>query len=120
MIGLPGQTLDDLAADIVFFGEMEADMVGMGPWIKHPAAPLDGDSDPGRSLELSLRMIALARLYLHNVNIVSSTALGALGGEAALKAGIDAGANVMMPNFTPQCRRDSYDLYPGKAQTQNR
>ena len=120
MIGIPGQTTGDLAADIVFFGNMNADMVGMGPWIKHPAAPLDGDGDPGRALELSLRMIALARLYLHNVNIVSSTALGALGGEAALKAGIDAGANVMMPNFTPQCRRDSYDLYPGKAQTQNR
>jgi biotin synthase len=122
MIGLPGQTIRDLASDIVFFGEMNVDMVGMGPWISHPDTPLGGAGGafPERTLELSLRMIALTRLYLHGVNIVSSTALGALGGEGALEAGIDAGANVMMPNFTPRRFRDSYDLYPGKTRTQNR
>ena len=119
MIGLPGQTLDDLAADIVFFGEMGADMVGMGPWIRHPAASLDGEAPPsGRAFALSLRMIALVRLYLHDVNIVSSTALGALGGARGIELGISAGANVMMPNFTPERCRSAYDLYPGKSKTQ--
>ena len=119
MIGLPGQTLDDLAADIVFFGEMGADMVGMGPWIRHPAASLDGKAPPsGRAFALSLRMIALVRLYLHDVNIVSSTALGALGGARGIELGISAGANVMMPNFTPERCRSAYDLYPGKSKTQ--
>ncbi|MBQ5795559.1 MAG: [Kiritimatiellae bacterium] len=119
MIALPGQTLDDLARDIIFFGEMEADMVGMGPWIKHPAASLDGEAPPNeRAFELSLRMIALTRLYLHNVNIVSSTALGTLGGAQGIELGISAGANVMMPNFTPEKYRSAYDLYPGKSKTQ--
>jgi biotin synthase len=119
MIGLPGQTLDDLARDIIFFDEMEADMVGMGPWIKHPAASLDGEAPSGeRAFELSLRMIALTRLYLHNVNIVSSTALGTLGGAQGIELGISAGANVMMPNFTPEKYRSAYDLYPGKSKTQ--
>jgi biotin synthase len=121
MIGLPGQTADDLAADIVFFGDLDVDMVGMGPWIEHPAARLAGDApDPARAFVLSLRMIALARLYLHCVNIVSSTALAALGGMDGTRLGIDAGANVVMPNFTPCRYRESYDLYPGKSCTQIR
>ena len=120
MIGLPGQTVEDLAADIVFFADMDVDMVGMGPWIRHPAAALSdaGAVSPERAFSLSLRMIALARLYLHSVNIVSSTALGMLGGENGGESGIAAGANVLMPNFTPARYRDAYDLYPGKADVQ--
>ena len=71
-----------------------------------------------RAFALSLRMIALVRLYLHDVNIVSSTALGALGGARGIELGISAGANVMMPNFTPERCRSAYDLYPGKSKTQ--
>ena len=120
MIGLPGQTVDDLAADIAFFGDIDVDMVGMGPWIRHPAAELSGEGavSQRRSLALSLRMIALVRLYLHSVNIVSSTALGMLGGESGGESGIAAGANVLMPNFTPDRYRNAYDLYPGKANAQ--
>lgn len=118
MTCLPGQRPADLAADIVFFASVDADMVGMGPWIPHPAAPLSasGDYSAEKAVELTCRMIALARLYLHEVNIVSATALEALAGSEGRERGIEAGANVVMPNFTPSAYRSNYDLYPGKAE----
>jgi biotin synthase len=122
MIGLPGQTALDLGEDVVFFGEVGADMVGMGPWIYHPAsalAPDDGQSR-ARALDLSIKMVALVRLHLHGVNIVASSALAAIGGEGAIDRAIEAGANVVMPNFTPAARRQDYDLYPGKSKVQTK
>ena len=121
MIGLPGQTIDDLARDIVFYGDEGLDMVGMGPYVPHPQASLpvtEGQQayDNKRSLRKALRMIALTRLYLWNVNIVAATALEALDPENGRRRGIDAGANVIMPNLTPEKFRVGYDLYPGKVQ----
>ena len=118
MIGLPGQTIDDLAHDIVFYGDENLDMVGMGPYVAHPDS-LMPDSRyklPTTNYQLSLRMIALARLYLWNVNIVAATALEALDPENGRRRGIDAGANVIMTNLTPEKFRVEYDLYPGKVQ----
>ena len=118
MIGLPGQTIDDLAHDIVFYGDENLDMVGMGPYVAHPDS-LMPDSRyqlPTTNYQLSLRMIALTRLYLWNVNIVAATALEALDPENGRRRGIDAGANVIMPNLTPEKFRVEYDLYPGKVQ----
>ena len=120
MIGLPGQTIDDLARDIVFYGEEGLDMVGMGPYVPHPHASLpvtEGQQayDNKRSLRMALRMIALTRLYLWNVNIVAATALEALDPEGGRNRGIEAGANVIMPNLTPEKYRANYDLYPGKT-----
>ena len=73
--------------------------------------------EPCNLLELALRMIALTRLYLWDVNIVAATALEALDPENGRARGIDAGANVVMPNLTPARYCPSYDLYPGKAGT---
>lgn len=118
MIGLPGQTIDDLAHDIVFYGDENLDMVGMGPYVAHPDS-LMPDSRyqlPTTNYQLSLRMIALTRLYLWNVNIVAATALEALDPENGRRRGIDAGANVIMTNLTPEKFRVRYDLYPGKVQ----
>ena len=118
MIGLPGQTIDDLAHDIVFYGDENLDMVGMGPYVAHPDS-LMPDSRcqlPTTNYQLSLRMIALTRLYLWNVNIVAATALEALDPENGRRRGIDAGANVIMTNLTPEKFRVGYDLYPGKVQ----
>ena len=119
MIGLPGQTIDDLAHDIVFYGDENLDMVGMGPYVAHPDS-LMPDSRyqlPTTNYQRSLRMIALTRLYLWNVNIVAATALEALDPENGRRRGIDAGANVIMPNLTPEKFRVEYDLYPGKVKT---
>ena len=116
MIGLPGQTVEDLARDIVFYGEENLDMVGMGPYVPTPGTPLaSACRRERRRYDLSLRMIALTRLYLHDVNIVAATALEALDPESGRQRGIDAGANVVMPNLTPVRYRTSYDLYPGKT-----
>ena len=117
MIGLPGQTVEDLARDIVFYGDEGLDMVGMGPYVPAPGTPM-GDRDCNRqqstAVDLALRMIALTRLYLHDVNIVAATALEALDPEGGRNRGIEAGANVVMPVLTPEKYRRCYDLYPGK------
>ena len=126
MIGLPGQTVEDLARDVVFYGEEGLDMVGMGPYIPHAATPM-GDESKSKdevkegifrcstsTLDFVCRMIALTRLYLHDVNIVAATALEALDPEGGRNRGIEAGANVVMPVLTPEKYRRCYDLYPGK------
>ena len=116
MIGLPNQTIEDLANDIVFYGVENLDMVGMGPYIPCEDTPLPPSRYSAEErLDLSLKMIALTRLYLWDVNIVSSTALEVLS-PGAKSLALQSGANVIMPNFTPEKYRQSYRLYPGKIQ----
>lgn len=122
MIGLPGQTLEDLASDILYFRKKNIAMIGMGPYVVHKDTPLGkkviaqgGDTVEAQSarLRLSLNMIAVTRLFLQDVNIAATTALQALhplGREMALKAG----ANILMPIVTlPEFRKD-YQLYENK------
>ncbi len=118
MIGLPGQSLGDLADDIAFFAAQDRDMIGMGPYIPHPDTPLGREADASadaskRRFELGLHMIAVTRLHLHDVNIAATTALQALDPEGREK-GLLAGANVMMPNVTDAAYRPDYQLYAGK------
>lgn len=118
MCGLPGQTAADLADDISFFVTEDIDMIGMGPYIPHPATPLGAGVEwtPAKAeerLEAGLRMIAVARLVLHDVNIASATALQALSPDGR-ERGLLAGANVIMPNITDATYRADYQLYPGK------
>ena len=116
MCALPGQTAMDLAKDIAFYGEMDVDMIGMGPYIPHAETPM-GATAPKMSaaerLELGLKMIAVTRLYLHDVNIAAATALQALADDGR-ERGVMAGANVLMPNVTATRYRRSYKLYDGK------
>lgn len=118
MIGVPGQSLNDLASDIQFFRDMDLDMIGMGPYIPHLQTPLGANAEMDddftrRQLDLSLRMIAVTRLYLHDVNIAATTALQALD-ERGREQGLLAGANVMMPNVTDTAYRKNYQLYENK------
>ena len=114
MCGLPGQTVEDLAGDIVFFADMDVDMIGMGPFIPHPDTPLAGEPmDPKARLLLGLKMIAVTRLYLHDVNIAAATALQALAPDGR-ERGVLAGANVVMPNVTDVEHRRLYQLYANK------
>jgi len=117
MIGLPGQTVADLANDIVFFGDENVDMVGMGPYLPNDTSPLGGMGIASEEcrMRMALRMIALARVYLWNVNIVAATALEALDPQGGRERGLAAGANVVMPNITPARYREDYRLYPGKT-----
>jgi len=115
MIGLPGQTLEDLADDILFFDTLDIDMIGMGPFIPHPGTPM-GDlpcPDVAERVRLALLMIAVTRLKLKDVNIAATTALQALD-PIGREKGLRAGANVIMPQMSPTDVRADYQLYPGK------
>jgi biotin synthase len=120
MIGLPFQTLDDLAGDLLFMKEFDIDMCGMGPYIEHTDTPLiqyAGDLMPLKErFDLTMKMIAIIRIMMKDINIVAATALQAidpLGREKAVKIG----ANILMPNITPGKYRDSYKLYDNKPCT---
>jgi biotin synthase len=117
MIGLPFQTISDLADDLVFFRDLDIDMTGMGPYIEHPDTPLYQHRHEIPSLQerfqLSLRMVALLRIMMKDINIAATTAMQAidpLGREKALQVG----ANVLMPNLTPVKYRSDYLLYENK------
>jgi biotin synthase len=115
MIGLPGQTLGDLADDILFYKKHDIDMIGMGPFIPDPETPLGQESCPdvAERVRLSLLMIAATRLQLRDVNIASTTALQTLD-PIGREKGLQFGANVVMPQVTPMDVRKDYQLYPGK------
>ena len=118
LIGVPGQTDEDLARDLILMRDLDVDMIGMGPWVPHSQTPLaNAPALPStRRLQLSLRMISLARLLLRDVNIASTTALETIHPKGR-ELGLAAGANVVMPNITPEDVRGHYALYDGKPQT---
>lgn len=116
MIGVPGQTIDHLIGDLLFFRDMDVDMIGMGPYIPHAQAVLPGAPavPPAEErLRLGLRMIAAARLLLRDVNIAATTALQAMA-DNGREQGLRFGANVIMPQVTPPDVRKMYTLYDGK------
>ncbi|MDT8272026.1 MAG: [FeFe] hydrogenase H-cluster radical SAM maturase HydE [Desulfomonilia bacterium] len=112
MVGLPGQTLYDLADDVLLIREIDADMIGVGPFIPHPQTPLA--AHPAGDPSLVLRMLAVIRLVTRDTHIPATTALGVLDGEKRKQA-FEAGANVFMPVFTPQEYAGQYEIYPGKG-----
>lgn len=116
MIGLPDQKAEYLADDIIFFKDWDIDMIGMGPWIPHKDTPL-GENHPEYDkewlLKMGIKMIALVRLYLKDVNIAATTALHALNPRGR-EMGLLAGANVIMPVITENEHRADYLLYDGK------
>ena len=112
LVGLPNQTLESYADDILFFKTIKADMVGIGPFIPHPNTPLRGAI--GGSLQISLKIMALTRLLLPDINIPATTAMETIEKNGQIRA-LKAGANVIMPNITLPLYRQHYELYPGKS-----
>ncbi len=115
LVGLPGQTLESLAQDLLFFKKLPVDMAGIGPFIPHPHTPLAQETADG-NFELSLKMMALMRLLLPDINIPATTAMETLHPRGRLLA-LQCGANVVMPNVTQGEYRKQYELYPGKICT---
>jgi biotin synthase len=120
MVGLPFQTIDDIAADIIFMRDFDIDMVGLGPYIEHRDTPMYEFRNqlltPLERFQLTLKVIAILRIIMNDINIAAATAMQAidpLGREKALMVG----ANVIMPNITPGKYRDSYKLYENKPCT---
>ena len=117
MIGLPFQTYENLADDLLFFKKLDIDMCGMGPYIEHEDTPLHQYRHLLKSkqerFDLALNMIAVLRLLMPDINIAAATALQAIDPAGREKA-LAVGANVMMPNLTPCEYREEYKLYENK------
>ncbi len=121
MVGLPGSSYDDLARDLTLFRELDLDMIGVGPYIPHPFTPMgarprrlpDSEQVPSNAT-MSCKVIALARLLCPSANIPATTALATITPHGR-DLGLQRGANVWMPNFTPHRFRERYEIYPGKA-----
>lgn len=111
LIGLPGQTPAMLAADLLFFKKLEANMIGMGPFLPAPGTPLA--EAKGGEVEPVLRMMALARLLLPAINMPATTALSVKDDDGHQK-GLSWGANVIMPNMGLSEYKRLYAIYPGK------
>ncbi len=124
MIGIPGQTYESLAEDILTFGRLDLDMIGVGPFLRHPDTPLGRqlhykvDLGPGQvpnTVAMTCKVMALARLVCPEANIPSTTALATLDKSEGREKGLACGANVVMPNLTPPKYRALYEIYPDKA-----
>ena len=120
MVGLPFQTIENLADDLLFMKNFDIDMCGMGPYIEHKNTPLFQYKDTLLPLKerfnLTLRMIAVLRIMMKDINIAATTALQTIDKIGREKA-IQIGANILMPNITPGKYRDSYALYENKPCT---
>jgi biotin synthase len=124
MVGIPGQTYEDLARDIETFRELDLDMIGVGPFIPHHEtllgqvakipAILSGDQVPNTEL-MTYKVIALARLVQPLANIPATSALATLNTPTGRELGLSRGANIVMPNLTPKKYRALYEIYPAKA-----
>ena len=124
MIGIPGQTYEDLAEDILLFRELDLDMIGVGPYISHPDTVLGqafedlyapADQQVPNSELMTYKVVALTRLVCPEANIPSTTALATLNQVEGRELGLMRGANVVMPNLTPPRYRVMYEIYPNKA-----
>lgn len=117
MIGLPFQTLPDMADDLIFFRDFDVDMIGMGPYIEHADTPLFRFRDQLMPLQerfrLSLKMVAILRIMMKDINIAATTAMQTIDPQGREKA-LMVGANVIMPNLTPVKYRNNYLLYENK------
>lgn len=111
MVGSPGQTTEHLAEDMLFLQELQPHMVGIGPFIPHKDTPFCAEK--AGTLELTLFLLGLVRLMLPQVLLPATTALSTIHPDGR-KKGILAGANVVMPNLSPQENRKKYSLYDHK------
>lgn len=112
MVGSPFQSIDHLVEDLKFIESFRPEMVGIGPFIPHHVTRF-AEFEAG-SVEMTLRLISIVRLMNPKALIPSTTALATLSRDAQMQA-LVAGANVVMPNVTPQALRGRYALYDNKA-----
>jgi len=112
MVGSPGQTLNMLVEDLRFLQKLQPGMIGIGPFLSHKDTPFRDEANG--DLQLTLRLIALLRIMFPYALIPATTALATLA-EKGRELGMEYGANVLMPNLTPECQRSKYSLYNNKV-----
>jgi biotin synthase len=130
MVGIPGQSYESLADDIMLFRDLDLEMIGCGPFVPHPDTPLGNLQSAICNLKsemagpqvqvpatdlMTTKVVALTRLVCPDANIPSTTALATVNREHGRELGLERGANVWMPNLTPLTYRALYEIYPGKA-----
>lgn len=116
LVGLPEQSDESLADDILFFKKLGADMIGLGPFIPCPDTPLQNTQ--GGTFTKALKVMALTRLILPDINIPATTAMETLQQNGRILA-LQSGANVVMPDVTDEDCKQKYTIYPGKAGLNN-
>ncbi|OPY78445.1 MAG: Biotin synthase [Syntrophorhabdus sp. PtaU1.Bin153] len=115
MIGLPGETLNILAQNILLCRELDLDMIGIGPFIPHPDTPLGEKRNVyNDNPEMFFKALAVLRIFNPDAHIPATTAYDALFPEKGRDLALQRGANIFMPNNTPACHRKDYLLYPDK------
>ena len=114
MVGSPGQSLATLKKDLRFIEDFKPEMVGIGPFI--PAAGTPFENERAGSVELTLRLLAIIRVLHPSVLLPATSALGTMHPRGREQA-IAAGANVVMPNLSPQDTRALYSIYNNKLST---
>ncbi|MEK7653007.1 MAG: [FeFe] hydrogenase H-cluster radical SAM maturase HydE [Patescibacteria group bacterium] len=112
MVGLPGQTVSDLADDIIMMRELGTFMPSFGPFIPTLGTPLADEKNTGA--EMILKIIATTRLAMPKARIPVTTAMETIGGEAFRQKAFMAGANSVMFNLTPDKYRENYSIYANK------
>lgn len=112
LVGLKGQTIQSLVEDVLFFKKGNFDMLSVSPFIPHAQTPLG--TEPAGDLAMTLKMTALARIVSKDAHIPATTAIGSFQGRDERPKALMAGANVLMPNFTPGPYRRQYEIYPHK------
>ncbi len=112
LVGLPRQSIESLADDILFFKELDADMAGIGPFIPHCQTPLKNEQ--AGDLDLAVKVMAITRVMLPDINIPATTAMESLRADGRLLA-LQSGANVVMPNLTDDFHKKMYEIYPNKV-----
>lgn len=122
MVGLPFQTIESMAQDLMTMKELDIDMCGLGPYIEHHDTPLYQYKNQLMPLQerfqLSLKMISALRLLMNDINIAATTAMETIDPLGRIKA-FKAGANIVMPNITPEKYQDDYLLYDNKVGTKS-
>ncbi len=116
IIGLPGQTIEDIADDILLCKEIDCDMASFSPFVSSRNTPFKKINNA--DLTLTLKTIAAARIVLRNVHIPATTALSVLNEDGRM-LGLLAGANVIMPDFTPEPHNKFYEIYSGINSEEN-
>ena len=112
LVGLPNQTVESLADDILFFKSIDADMIGIGPFIPHPDTPLKGEIN-STNFDMALKVMACVRMILPDINIPATTAMETINPQGRIIA-LNSGANVVMPNILDTEYKKKYEIYPNK------
>lgn len=111
MVGSPGQKVSHLVADLRFLQSIHPHMIGIGPFLSHRDTPFA--NEPNGSVTCTLVLLGILRLMFPAALIPATTALGTVA-EGGREQGLLAGANVLMPNLSPQNVREKYGLYDNK------